>query len=168
VKVELLANGFGEEEAKLVRLLAMLTDLRPFWPKVVPLFIAWMREQFGSEGEWGGDPWAPLSEAYNTRKQEMYPGRGILYATGDLRRSASNPQRIATPQMLSLIIDDADKRHGGKETRSVAEYHQEGTPTMPARPIIPAVLPPKARLELEAVAEEWILEMQERLGLTAA
>lgn len=163
VRVDL--SGFDEAERGLVRLLAMLTDLRPFWPRLVPIFVGWMKEQFESEGGWGGDPWAPLSDDYAQRKAMLHPGRGILYATGDLRRAASLPKRRVSPRSMQLIVDDADMRHGAKVPRAVAGYHQWGTDAMPARPIVPEELPLEAGEEVRTAAEAWIDEMATRLGL---
>lgn len=163
-------SGYSEYDAALIRLIAMLTDLRLFWPKLVPLFIGWMRERFDTEGRFGGEQWTPLSPDYLTRKMALYPGKGILYASGDLRKAASLPRRIATARTLSLIIDDAKYKHGGDVARSVAEYHQLGTNRMPARPLIPpgwqrGLLPLPLQTEVEAVAQEWVDEMAHTLGL---
>lgn len=163
-------TGFSEYEAALVRLIAMLRDMRPFWPRLAPLFVTWMRERFASEGEFGGAHWAPLSPDYLERKMMRYPGKGILYATGDLRQAASRPVRVATPTSVTFIIDDADYTHGGEESRSVIDYHQQGTERMPARPIIPpgweaGLLPQPMFGQVEAAAQEWIEEMAVKLGL---
>lgn len=146
----------GDEEAsrRLGRLAVLLHDLRPFWPKVVPLFVGWMHEQFGSEGAWGGSRWAPLSPGYAVWKAARYPGRGILYATGQLRRAASMPQREATATSLTLRIVDPK-----------AGWHQEGTSKMPARPIVPSSLPITARIQLERAADDYVDDMIARLGL---
>jgi hypothetical protein len=131
-----------------------MLDLRPFWPLVVPLFVRWMREQFESEGGWGGDPWAPLTPDYAAWKAEHYPGRSILYATGDMRRAASNPERDATPISLSLTIVDPK-----------IEFHQGGTDKMVARPVIPAELPFGADVELTEAANGYVRENLRRFGL---
>lgn len=165
VEVSFDLSGFTDYELALARMIALLTDLRSFWPVIVPLWAEWMREQFKTEGEWGGDPWAPLSEAYLARKMKLYPGKGILYATGDLRRAASQPQRIATPESITFVVDDSQKRHGGKEPRSVIDYHQQGTATMPARPVVPEFLPLRAQEQVELAAQEWVDSMCQTLGL---
>lgn len=154
-QIRLETYGIAEAERALVKMIALLTDLRPFWPRLVPLFIGWMREQFDTEGDWGGGHWAPLSPDYAAWKTAHYPGRGILYATGDLRRSASNPARFVSPMMMSLTITDPK-----------AGYHQEGTERMPARKIIPMVLPPYAQDEVRQAAEEYVAEMARRIGVT--
>lgn len=169
MELEFDLTGFNEYDAALARLIAMLRDLRPFWPLLTPLFVGWMRERFKTEGGFGGDPWAPLSPAYLERKMQLYPGKGILYATGDLRQAASRPHRLVTPTSVTFVVDDSDYKHGGEEERGVIEYHQQGTDKMPARPVIPAewnrYLPQPMRGEVEEAAQVWIDEMAAKLGL---
>lgn len=168
-------EGLAESERAFALLLAGLTDLRPFWPLVVPTFIRWMRQQFDSEGDWGGEHWAPLSPDYLARKMQLYPGKPILQATGELRRAASTPRRRATGQFLELIIDDFGP-HGGSSPRAVAPYHQfgggsseiggeEGRP--PRRELIPDVLPAEAIADLDVLAEKYVRDLARRVGLPA-
>lgn len=42
-------------------------------------------DAFDTEGRAIGESWAPLSKAYAYRKQKMFPGKGILEATGKMR-----------------------------------------------------------------------------------
>jgi hypothetical protein len=169
-------EGMEESERALAILLAGITDLRPFWPLVVPVFIRWMAEQFDTEGEWGGHRWAPLSPAYLAWKMQRYPGKPILQATGDLRDAASRPHRRPFPELLELIIDDSGYKHGGKDPRSVAPFHQfgggsgeiggtEGRP--PRREIVPDVLPVEAQADLRRLADEYVTDLARRVGLTA-
>lgn len=153
-EIHVSLTGVEENEQALIRLVASLQDLRLFWPMVVPIFIGWMREQFDSEGEWGGDHWAELTPAYAIRKAQRWPGRSILIAAGDLRDAASRPSRVATPTSLTLTIED-DK----------AGYHQEGTEKMVARPIIPDTLPPSADAQLDEAATLYVEDLVRRLGL---
>lgn len=168
-------EGLAENERALSLLLAGLTDLRPFWPLVVPAFIRWMREQFDSEGDWGGEHWAPLSPDYLAYKMQRYPGKPILQATGELRQAASRPRRRATGQFLELIIDDSGYTHGGSRPRATAPYHQfgggseeiggeEGRP--PRRELIPEILPAEAQTDLHEIAERYVQDLARRVGLT--
>jgi hypothetical protein len=147
-------SGLDVTERALVRLMAGLADLRMFWPRLVPMFIEWMREQFDTEGQWGGDAWEPLSPKYAAWKTEHYPGKGILVATGDLRRAASTPRRIAAPQQFVLEIDDPK-----------VAYHQEGTDVMPARPLLPDSLVNQVSVQVTQAAEEYVDELARSLGL---
>ncbi len=143
-----------EEARRALRVVAAAyVDLRPFWPRVVPLFIGWMREQFQTEGTFGGERWAPLSPRYLSWKLAKYPGKGILYAEGDLRQAASQPDRRTTPTMLELTIRDPK-----------LEYHQTGTTKMPARPLIFDELPIQAALQLEEAAEDYVEGVARRAG----
>ncbi len=153
----------ADDQAKLRAFASLLLDLRPFWPRVVPLFIGWMREQFATEGDYWGTPWAPLSPEYALRKAAMYPGRGILVAEGDLRRGASMPSRRAGPHSLTLTIRWR-KRRGKRRTLDPA-WHQFGTDRMPARPLLGESLPPDAQKELDLAAEEYVTEMAKMTGL---
>lgn len=156
-------TGFDEYEVALARMVALLTDLRPFWPRLTPLFIAWMREQFASEGEFMlGARWAPLSPDYVARKLRDYPGKGILYATGQLRERASRPRRIVTPTSVTFEIPEFPRRDG---RRMDPAWFMEGTDRMPARPLWAEVLRPPQRLEIEAEAQAYIDEMAVKLGL---
>ena len=142
---------------------SLMLDLRPFWPRVVPLFIGWMREQFETEGAYFGTPWAPLSPAYAARKAVTHPGRGLLVADGDLRRESSAPGRKATPTSLTLTI--RWRKSKGRRRALDPRWHQLGTDRMPARPLLSEVLPPDAQLELEQAADEYVTEMAQRVGL---
>lgn len=146
----------GDDEARrrLAQFELFLEDLRPFWPLLVPVFIGWMRDQFSSEGGWGGQQWAPLSPAYAVEKARTHPGRSILIREGDLRRAASEPRREATPRTLTLWIDDPK-----------VDYHQEGTERMPARPLIPEPLPAAAVRDVDRAAEEYVSTLIRRLQL---
>ena len=154
-------RGIPENRAKLNQLAILMLDLRPFWPKVVPLFIGWMREQFRTEGRYFNTPWRPLSPAYAAWKQRHYPGRGILIAEGDLRRGASLPERRATPRSLTLTI----RWDKGGQTLD-PNWHQRGnTQGMPARPLLSRTLPFEALEELRQAEEDYIEEMVQRVGL---
>lgn len=152
---KLEVEGLTEEERRAARLGAMLSDFRPWWPMLVPLFIGWMREQFETEGAFGGEPWAPLSPDYAAWKAEHYPGKGILIAEGDLRKAASNPTRIMLP--MELILEIRDPKAG---------YHQEGTASMPKRPLIWATQPLPVTAELSHVADVIAHDMLRRAGYT--
>lgn len=153
--VRIRTTGFDDLDKRLRGFAATMVDLRPFWPVVVPVFIRWMREQFQTEGAWGGQKWASLSPDYAAAKAVLYPGRGILIAEGDMRRAASSPSRTATPSSLTLEISDPK-----------IEFHQDGTPNMPARPVVPFILPAEAIREVQSLADAYVAESLSRFGLT--
>ena len=163
-------SAFEAEEQKLIRLVALLADLRLFWPKVVPRAIGWVSRQFDTQGQFFDTPWAPLSPNYAAWKMAHHPGKRILQIQGDLRRAATSPRRVATPSTLTLFIepyDRTDKTRGGTR-RLNPDWFQSGTGTMPARQIVPlasAPIPAAAVFEMEQVANEWVAEMMTTLGL---
>lgn len=153
--VRVVITGIQESREKLDRLALFLSDLRPFWPRVVPLFIGWMARQFESEGTYlNGRRWAALSPEYRARKAVTHPSRTILIRDRDLRQAASRPHRFARPRTLTLTIRDPK-----------AGFHQSGTPRMPARPLLPDTLPAAPVRELEIAAEGYVTELVDRLGL---
>lgn len=152
--IEIELHGFTEAERNLRGFAATMLDLRPFWPLVVPLFVAWMGEQFASEGAWGGDGWEPLTADYAAAKAQRFGGRSILIASGALRAASSRPQRLATPSSLTLTIFDPK-----------IGFHQEGTDKMPARPVIPDELPVSADFQLQLAADAYIADMARRFNL---
>lgn len=146
MNIHLRVVGDDEVARQLRRFELLISDLRPFWPLVVPLFIGWIRRQFETEGAFFGRRWLPLSPEYALFKHRVRPGKGILVFDGDLRRAASAPKRFATARSLTLVVDDPK-----------AEWHQEGTPRMPARPlIVDGPLPVMAQGELQAAAERYV------------
>lgn len=147
-------TGDEEYRRKLAQLELFISDLRTFWPMLVPVVGGWMRDQFESEGAWGGAEWAPLSPSYALEKARSHPGRTILIRDGTLRRAASEMRREVTPRTLTMWVDDP-----------VASFHQSGTDDMPARPLIPDPLPSSARAEVEMAAHEYVSVLVRRLGL---
>ncbi len=132
-----------------------LEDLRPFWPAVTTLWGGWMRQQFGSEGGWGGAAWAGLAPSTVAQKAaDGYGSAGILVRTGTMRNAATAPARAAGATTLVLTIED-DK----------VSYHQDGTTKMVARPIIPPVLPGSAQAQLVQAADDYIDELLARWGV---
>jgi hypothetical protein len=139
--------------ARLEKLALFLQDLRSFWPLLVPVVTGWWRQQFATEGEFGGAHWADLSPEYAARKAQQHPGAGILVATGAMKRAASAPERRQTPTELVLTIAD-----------STLPYHQAGSDRMPARPLVfGSPLPAGPQAELDAVAETYVRDLLARL-----
>src|SRR6266404_3813538 len=83
-----------------------LRDLTPVWKDVRDIYIAFLKEQFASEGGYAGVKWVPLSENYAKWKAKHYPGKGMLRgATDDLYQSLTSqahPQQVfrSTPQWM--------------------------------------------------------------------
>lgn len=71
-------------------------------------------DNFESEGGTLEAPWAPLSAAYAKRKERLYPGAGILVATGLMQSSFTG-----LIDSTSLIIGN---------TAEYFKYHQSSGP----------------------------------------
>lgn len=87
--------------------------------------------QFQTEGAYSGQKWQPLSDdpagkGYATWKARAHPGAPILVLSGEMRRAATDPARDQIGTLEAKLVIDSD----------IAIYHQRGTKTMPARPII--------------------------------
>ena len=144
----------SEDAERRIRQLAVgLSDLRSFWPKVVPLAIGWFREQFDTEGRFGSGGWAPLAFSTVERKARLGLRPQILQATGELKGAASRPTRHATARSLTLTIES-----------DYAGFHQTGGANLPARPLIFERLPVQAEAELRREAEGYVRDLLRRLG----
>ena len=142
----------SDDAERRIRQLALgLSDLRSFWPKVVPLAIGWFREQFESEGRFGSDGWAALAPSTVLYKSLAGLRPQILQATGAMKQAASSPSRQVTARSLTLTIDDPK-----------IGWHQQGTSTMPARPVIFSDLPGQAERELREAATEYVEDLLRR------
>ena len=150
--VDVRVNVDDAAADRMVRVLSsQLSDLRGLWPRVEPLVRSWWKRQFETEGAFAGDPWQPLSPAYAAWKAKHAMRSGILQATGQAKRAASNPRSVRTPESLTMTIEDAGPAHG-----PVLQFHQEGD-GVPRRPLVFGdPLPAQARAELQGVADEWV------------
>lgn len=141
----------GDVGRRLQGFAAQLLDLRPFWPTAARLGREWLKEQFATEGAFGGDPWAPLAASTVAQRGSAHP---ILDDTGALKGAASRPVRHATPLTLELEVVDP-KIH----------FHQHGTRKMPRRPVVPDVIPGHALAELQREFDQYVDGVIERWGL---
>ena len=149
-----------EADRDLRRIATLLSDLRPFWPRVRRLFVGWQRLQFDSEGAfWGeGRAWTPLSPRYAARKRILWGDRPILQASGQAKRAAMTPiQTRVGPRSLTLAIDDA-----GKEHPAILAFHQVGAGDLPRRPVIGERLPALAARELQNEADAYVRDFLRR------
>lgn len=142
-----------DEEARreLAQLGLHLSDLRNFWPLVVPLATDWWGEQFETEGRFGSGGWSPLAPSTVLSKQLRGLRPNILQATGKLRQDASRPRREQTSRSLTLTIDN-----------EYLPFHQFGTENMPARPLIFERLPAQAERDLQDAAETYVRDILDR------
>lgn len=108
-----------EGEKQLVRRLrgieAGLKDWSPaFQQTASELKAIFSNDVFQSEGRAISAPWQPLKPSYAAQKARKYPGKGILEATGHMRRSF---QSMFKPDMAAVW-----------NTASYFKYHQSNKP----------------------------------------
>lgn len=116
---------------------AMADHQRTIWEK-----------QFSTEGRYTGPGrWEPLNFDYARWKSRHFPGKPILQRTGVLYDSLTKRPFGVEEIDPHFIIMGTDVPY--------AQYHQEGTDHMPARPILGA--PPKSDIAVFAkILQSWI------------
>lgn len=188
-RIRLDWDGLDEAERAVALLIAGISDLRPFWPRVRRIAISWISRQFDTQGAFFGDPWQPLSPAYLAWKTRVYgSSKRILSADGDLRRAATTPRSIVSPLELILRIEPYTKRTARRSSGRAGpgvgiragaavstlergsqqvdpDWFQTGTTRMPARPLF-ADPPALALGELDVEAEAYVDELARAAGLT--
>ena len=115
-------SGDVQLARRLARMAAHTQDVRPVWREAARTFAREQRRTFAS------GRWAPLSPPYARWKARAFPGASILVRTGGLRRSlTSRPLGVEDIRPQEMTIG-SNVAHG--------RFHQQGTATMPARPLI--------------------------------
>src|SRR5450756_1705970 len=118
-------TGDADAERRFRMLVTAVSDLRLFWPRLVPVVTSWWRRNFETEGAFGGRPWAPLTDPYAAVKATKAPGKPLLVYSSGLKRAAARPIRTQSARTLTLTIDDSDYGHGPKKIkRSIVAFHQ--------------------------------------------
>lgn len=112
-------------------------DLQVPLREIGGMLIVDIGEQFASEGAWAGSSWAMLSDRYSRWKEEHFPGRPLLVATGDMRAEMLDPAKVLDVSPNRMLYEVAD------ELGVIALAHQEGVAenNLPARPMIDIPLP---------------------------
>lgn len=119
--------------------------------RIVALFRASMRQQFETEGDWGGKKWAPLARVTLERKAALgFGNKLILERTGKLREAFTelSSDFDVTTEGTSIVITISN---------TAGKYHQDGTPTMPKREIIPDPLPATFVRQLKNIVTGYML-----------
>lgn len=149
----------GDVQRRMEGFAAQLLDMRPFFASKGRLHgRTWLRENFESEGEWGGWAWPEWSESYAAAR----PPGALLVLTGGLQRSVLNPTSKAGADYIELMISHP---FNGVD---LAEIHHFGAPgaNIPPRPLTPNTVPADAVDALRADVEEWIDDIAQRWGLS--
>lgn len=124
----LTLDVFGDVQLRrrLLRWAEGAEDMSPAFESVSDDFLEIERRQFDSEGSFASVGWAALSEPYRSIKSILYPGKGILEATGALRGSLAERGPGHVREIRS------DEMFVGTEVPHAA-HHQSGTSKMPQR-----------------------------------
>jgi phage gpG-like protein len=107
------------------------------------------KRQFDEQGSVDTGKWSPLSPPYARFKARVRPGRPLLVFDGDLRKEMTVPGKgvyEVGPKGMTVGTDI-----------SYAKYHQNGTPNMPARPLIGTPREADKR-QFEKILQRWIQE----------
>lgn len=120
IKIDI--TGIPETVGKLDQLKNVIENVEPEMQDVGKWMLSLLSEEvFATQGGIIGAPWAGLSPSYARKKQQEYPGRGILVRTGVLQGN----WRLMTSRQYALL----------KNGTPYAPYHQFGTSKMPQRMI---------------------------------
>lgn len=161
------------EYEPLEELVVSLKDMRAPLAYVGDRLRAGVAEQFESEGAWGGQPWADLTENYRNWKAEHGPSLPKLVGLRAVGRKGTRTSPISGKRYttsgkmrVELLAPSAvtvsEKRMVYAPVSKIAGYHQEGTPKMVARP--PVVIPLRELDEWEAAFGEWLDGLVERVN----
>jgi phage gpG-like protein len=104
-----------------------LAEQSPALRRIADDFREMMAQQFASEGQAEGTPWAERAPSTLRRRRA---GTSILYETGALLRSLTEPGAAGHVEELEGYSLTLGSR------LPYARYHQTGTRRMPARPLI--------------------------------
>lgn len=109
------------------------------------------KRQFNQQGTPETGSWAPLSPPYARWKARVRPGRKILVFDGDLKKSMTVAgEGIFEVTDFGFVVGTA---------LDYATYHQNGTPSMPARRLLGA--PRKRDVQhMAKILQRWIVERQ--------
>lgn len=87
IALNITISGDKEVIKKLKSIKGLLTDWRAELQQVGDYLMDFYQNQvFETEGGIFGERWSPLSPKYEFMKRKEFPGRGILQATGKLRK----------------------------------------------------------------------------------
>jgi phage gpG-like protein len=134
-----------------------ISDLKPFWDKVVTEFHKIEAKAFASEGASGeSGKWVALKPAYAKIKAKKWGNVPILTASGRLRQS------LTSQTGDSIIQKETDALTVGS-TVPYGRYHQTGTRKMPARP--PISLTEQHLFEFVRILQRQFAERAKEQGL---
>ncbi len=140
-------SGDLQLDRTLERIDARAVDAAPAFDKMGNSLLLAEQRQFKSAGGYGSGGWAPLSEPYATRKRRQVGNKPILVYTGTLRQGL-------THRPFPIDVVEAGFAVFGTDL-DYALYLQNGTPRMPARPVID--LPESIRRNWVKILQRWLI-----------
>jgi phage gpG-like protein len=148
--------SLGPALTLLQRMQAKTANLEPvFNGPIANAVHEFFDRQFATEGAAGGEKWAPLAaKTLRWRAQNHRTGMPILQFSRELWGSL-----VKRSSPLGYRIADKDSLLMGTSVQH-AEKHQRGTARMPARPIVPDVVP-------EADTQNWAVLIRDYLEAAA-
>lgn len=126
VHVHFAATGDRHYSRGFYALAHEVEDMSPVFDRIAMDIRHGVEEQFMTEGDAGGTPWAPLSPDYGAWKDAHYPGMPLLVRTGEMRHQLLDPDAFSVGK-TSLRYEPAS---------DIAIYHQFGTRYMPKRKVL--------------------------------
>lgn len=129
--------SIGPALSLLEKMSKKAANLRPVLDGPVANSIhAFFEKRFATEGAYGGQKWAPLAE--KTLQWRALNNRSAMPILQFTRELWSSLVKRSSP--LGYRIADDDSLLLGSSVQA-AEKHQLGTDRVPARPIVPDVIP---------------------------
>ena len=142
-------DGFSPYLLQLEQFQEHLSDAEPMFRALAAQVAKANREQFDKQGAYYGALWAPLSPAYAAWKAKKYPGQPLMVLTGELRSSLTErPFGIEEITGSRMVVGTG---------LSYASYHQRGTDTLPARPLI-GMNPRKDLKKFSSALHDWVVK----------
>ena len=87
-----------------------LSDWRPVFVRLVPIFQGEFRANFASKGARLEKPWDPLKKTYARRKAKSGRGSSIAVLTGETRDQLTGPPMKMTKTTLIMGVDTPQGR----------------------------------------------------------
>lgn len=149
VGIRFTADGLDVVELRLDRFRQNMTGAEPvMWDLAEHVRTTVFRRTFDQQGL-DGARWASLSPRYAAHKARVRPGRPILQFDGDLVESMTTPRGGIAEAWDTGFTVGTDVPY--------ARFHQDGTPTMPARPMV-GPLQQRDKRQLVKIIQRHIIE----------
>lgn len=156
-RLEILIND-AVGQKKFARLNHLFANPMPVLQNPVRALVKdAMRQQFESEGEWGGDPWQELADSTMAERGRLgfAPAHPILERTGILFDAFQGKMSGGTGGKITVSKNEFTLQ---VVNLPQAQAHQRGFPPhLPARPIIPEPMPRSFIDSLRSILSGYIV-----------